>query len=113
MPGAMGLCWLLGFSAEIFDQPWPCIFFISMAPAVGFRCGYLLKELYHERTQNPLEYDLDMTLNDVVERWSDLPAKQCSRLRVQGKERLGCHMLFSDEGSFSLTPWIYMFAIGI
>ena len=67
MPGAKGLCWLLGFSAEIFDQPWPCIFFISMAPAVGFRCGYLLKELYHERTQNPLEYDLDITLNDVVE----------------------------------------------
>ena len=31
----------------------------------------------------------------------------------KGKERLGCHMLFSDEGSFSLTPWIYVFAIGI
>lgn len=55
----------------------------------GFRMSFMLKDQYTLRCEQPASFDVESTLNLLCTRWSDLPPKQCQRLRLGGSERLG------------------------
>ena len=73
---------------RIFEVSQGCLTY-TMARRCGFRVGYMSKEEYHRRLAEPEDKDFQTMLHDEVERWSDLPMKQCERLRLGGQESLG------------------------